>query len=99
MKGDKAMAEIRTRPNGIICPYCGYDRYTVIDTRPTIKSVRRRKKCLDCGTRITTYERIRGDELLSADVKMLRSLIKSMAYLRQRFDKEKGSGASGRKGE
>ncbi len=40
------------------CPYCGADNDRVIDTR-IIKegeAVRRRRECLSCGKRFTTYE-------------------------------------------
>ena len=40
------------------CPKCGYDKSIVIDSRPddVTKTVRRRRECLDCGSRFTTYE-------------------------------------------
>lgn len=40
------------------CPYCGADNDRVIDTR-IIKegeAIRRRRECLSCGKRFTTYE-------------------------------------------
>src|SRR5512135_3908473 len=40
------------------CPYCGKDRNKVIDTRESIDTIRRRRECIDCGRRFTTYERI-----------------------------------------
>ena len=44
------------------CPYCGEDSQ-VIDSRETSNSVRRRRECLDCGSRFTTYERIEAPAL------------------------------------
>ena len=40
------------------CPYCGYVESKVIDSRPTDESVsiRRRRECLKCERRFTTYE-------------------------------------------
>ncbi len=42
------------------CPYCKVDNDKVIDSRLTEagRSIRRRRKCLGCGRRFTTYERI-----------------------------------------
>lgn len=40
------------------CPYCGYAESKVIDSRPTDEGarIRRRRECLSCGQRFTTYE-------------------------------------------
>ncbi len=40
------------------CPFCGYEESKVIDSRPTDegKSIRRRRECLKCAKRFTTYE-------------------------------------------
>ncbi len=42
------------------CPYCGYFDSKVIDTRSTDEgsSIRRRRECLKCLKRFTTYETI-----------------------------------------
>ena len=42
------------------CQYCGYLDSRVIDSRPTEEgsSIRRRRECLRCGRRFTTYEKI-----------------------------------------
>ncbi|MBY0584395.1 transcriptional regulator NrdR [Murdochiella massiliensis] len=41
------------------CPYCGFPDTKVIDSRPTEdnEAVRRRRACLKCKKRFTTYER------------------------------------------
>jgi transcriptional repressor NrdR len=41
------------------CPYCGVDHDKVVDSRPSDEgaAVRRRRECLACGERFTTYER------------------------------------------
>lgn len=40
------------------CPYCGYNESKVIDSRPTDEGerIRRRRECLNCAKRFTTYE-------------------------------------------
>ena len=42
------------------CPYCGYSESKVIDSRPADEgaSIRRRRECLSCSTRFTTYETV-----------------------------------------
>ncbi len=41
------------------CPFCSHDDTRVVDSRPAEggASIRRRRKCEDCGNRFTTYER------------------------------------------
>lgn len=40
------------------CPHCGYEESKVIDSRPVDEnsSIRRRRECLKCQARFTTYE-------------------------------------------
>ncbi len=40
------------------CPFCGYEESKVIDSRPTDEGerIRRRRECIKCGKRFTTYE-------------------------------------------
>ena len=40
------------------CPFCGYEESKVIDSRPTDEGerIRRRRECLECAKRFTTYE-------------------------------------------
>ncbi|MCA9084209.1 MAG: transcriptional repressor NrdR [Planctomycetaceae bacterium] len=41
------------------CPFCKHDETKVIDSRTSQDfSIRRRRECLDCARRFTTYERI-----------------------------------------
>ncbi|MBN1626413.1 MAG: transcriptional repressor NrdR [Deltaproteobacteria bacterium] len=51
------------------CPYCGTLDNKVIDSRLSKdgRTIRRRRECLNCGRRFTTYERL--DELLPMVVK------------------------------
>ncbi len=48
------------------CPSCGYDESKVVDSRPTEDgtSIRRRRKCISCGYRFTTYERLGENPLI-----------------------------------
>ena len=45
------------------CPYCGYGDSKVIDSRDVDDGVRRRRQCLSCGSRYTTYERVQPASL------------------------------------
>jgi transcriptional repressor NrdR len=51
------------------CPFCAAIEDKVVDTRPSDgeQVIRRRRECLTCGRRFTTYERI--DEILPLVVK------------------------------
>lgn len=40
------------------CPYCKHTEDKVIDSRSSGDSIRRRRECLSCGKRFTTYEYI-----------------------------------------
>ena len=47
------------------CPFCGHEETQVKDSRPTEDgaTIRRRRQCLNCGGRFTTFERIQLREL------------------------------------
>lgn len=40
------------------CIYCGNEESKVLDSRTSDNSIRRRRECLNCGRRFTTYETI-----------------------------------------
>ena len=40
------------------CPFCQYADTKVTDSRESDDGIRRRRECLDCGRRFTTYERV-----------------------------------------
>ncbi len=63
------------------CPFCGHSENKVVDSRESkeAQSIRRRRECLDCGRRFTTYERV--DEIPYMVVKKEGS--------RERFDRQK----------
>lgn len=48
------------------CPYCSYEETQVIDTRETenLEVTRRRRECLKCNKRFTTYERVEEAEII-----------------------------------
>ena len=45
------------------CPYCGYHDSKVIDSRDVEDGIRRRRQCLNCSSRFTTYERLQPASL------------------------------------
>jgi len=45
------------------CPYCGHAEDKVIDSREVNEGIRRRRQCLGCGSRFTTYERLQPASL------------------------------------
>ena len=45
------------------CPYCNYSDSRVIDSRDVDEGIRRRRQCLSCNARFTTYERIQPASL------------------------------------
>jgi transcriptional repressor NrdR len=53
---------MQLKKGGILlrCRFCGYLDSKVIDSRPTDEglSIRRRRECIRCGKRFTTYEKI-----------------------------------------
>jgi transcriptional repressor NrdR len=63
------------------CPYCGHLGDKVVDSRESKEgeAIRRRRECLDCGRRFTSYERI--DEIPYMVIKKDGS--------RERFERQK----------
>ena len=58
----------REGPGGarVKCPHCEKDSDKVVDSRSTGEGaeIRRRRECLECGRRYTTYERVKESPLL-----------------------------------
>ncbi|MGI6033617.1 MAG: transcriptional regulator NrdR [Coriobacteriales bacterium] len=52
----------------MLCPNCGSNESKVIDSRSSKdeSSIRRRRECLNCGTRFTTFERCEEEPILVA---------------------------------
>ncbi|MBN1891654.1 MAG: transcriptional repressor NrdR [Clostridiales bacterium] len=48
------------------CPFCGHDEDRVIDSRPAEDgaAIRRRRECIQCNARFTTYEKVESLPLL-----------------------------------
>lgn len=46
------------------CPHCGEPDSRVIDTRSTGDGIRRRRECVACGKRFTTYEQVAASLLI-----------------------------------
>ena len=67
------------------CPFCDHPDTQVVDSRssPEASAIRRRRKCVNCGKRFTTYERV--------DLKMPRLVKKDGS--RVEFDREKLAGS------
>jgi transcriptional repressor NrdR len=61
------------------CPKCGSDDSKVIESRDAADAIRRRRECLKCGSRFSTYERIE---------KMNLAVVKSSGS-RELFDRDK----------
>lgn len=63
------------------CPHCGHEEDKVVDSRPSQdgRAVRRRRECLKCKARFTTYEYVEQGTL---------AVIKS-DYRREPFDRHK----------
>ena len=48
------------------CPYCGFQESKVVDSRPADDgSIRRRRECLQCERRFTTYETVESPPLVA----------------------------------
>ena len=61
------------------CPTCGHSESKVLDSRPAEDSIRRRRECLACQKRFTTYERLEENPVM---------VVKKDGS-RQMFDREK----------
>jgi len=63
------------------CPYCGFGESKVIDSRPVEESssIRRRRECLKCNKRFTTYE----------TVEMISLVVIKRDQSRQAYDRNK----------
>ena len=63
------------------CPFCSYTESKVVDSRPAEDSekIRRRRECLSCGKRFTTYEAIENTPLI----------VVKKDHTRQIFDRDK----------
>jgi len=62
MPGPQSVAWAGTSGGGatVRCPFCGHSDSRVLDSRPTEDGavIRRRRECLACAARFTTYEKV-----------------------------------------
>lgn len=49
--------------NYVYCPYCSYKKSKVTDKRESPEGIRRRRECLKCGKRFTTYEKVSLEDI------------------------------------
>ena len=68
----------------MICPYCGFDESNVLESREAEegKATRRRRECVKCEKRFTTYERVENVEL-----KVIKKNGKTENYCREKLEK------------
>ncbi len=64
------------------CPFCSFEESKVIDSRPTDEGerIRRRRECMSCGKRFTTYEIIESVPIV---------VVKKDGKSREVFDRDK----------
>lgn len=68
----------------MLCPYCGFDESNVLESREAEegKVTRRRRECLKCKKRFTTYERVG-----SIDLRVIKKSGKREDYSREKLQK------------
>jgi transcriptional repressor NrdR len=68
----------------MLCPYCGFDESNVLESREAEegKVTRRRRECLKCKKRFTTYERVG-----SINLKVIKKSGKVEDYSREKLEK------------
>ena len=72
------------------CPHCGFEDSKVLDSRDVDDGVRRRRQCLGCDCRFTTYERIQKSSLFVVKKDKRRELFdkgKLLIGIRKAFEK------------
>lgn len=68
----------------MLCPYCGNNESNVLESREAEdgKATRRRRECVGCDKRFTTYERVEN-----IDLKVLKKSGKVEDYNREKLEK------------
>lgn len=68
----------------MLCPYCGYDESNVVESRDAKegRATRRRRECVKCSKRFTTYEEVGNIEL-----KILKKDGRVEDYKREKLEK------------
>ena len=67
----------------MLCPYCNFDESNVLESREAMdgKATRRRRECLKCNKRFTTYEKV-GD----IELKVIKKDGRKENYSREKLD-------------
>ena len=80
----------------MLCPICGGDS-KVLDTRTneSVNSVKRRRECMKCGKRFTTYERIEDMPLIVRKKSGRTELFDKSKILKSPFKKTTPSSVQG----
>ena len=68
----------------MLCPYCAFDESNVLESREALdgRATRRRRECLKCKKRFTTYEKVENVEL-----KVIKKDGRSEDYNREKLEK------------
>jgi transcriptional repressor NrdR len=68
----------------MLCPYCGFDESNVLESRDALegKATRRRRECVKCLKRFTTYERVEN-----IDLKVMKKDGRVEDYRREKLEK------------
>jgi transcriptional repressor NrdR len=72
------------------CPHCGFEDSKVLDSRDVDDGVRRRRLCISCDNRFTTYERIQKSSLFVVKKDKRREIFdktKLLSGIRKAFEK------------
>lgn len=90
----------KTTPQGaskLACPLCGDFHSIVTDSRGRIDSIRRRRQCLKCGQRFTTFETIEDRRSARRDLVLLiaemEALLSAVKQVLARTDDDEGLGS------
>ena len=69
------------------CPFCSYEESKVIDSRSADdgERIRRRRECLKCGKRFTTYEKVESIPLIVVKKDKTRQQFDRQKLLKQAF--------------
>jgi len=79
--GDKVLCRLSEEPAAVECPFCHQDNDKVVDSRASGAAIRRRRECLECSRRYTTYER--------AESRLRLRVIKKDGITREAYDRAK----------
>ena len=79
--GNKVLCCLSEEPAVVECPFCHQDKDKVVDSRASGAAIRRRRECLECGRRYTTYER--------AESRLRLRVIKKDGITREAYDRAK----------